>query len=207
MQFDYYGRRLSGFGHLYNSTALNERQVELAIAIDFMDGRDPVNGLEVGNVLAHYDIGGHVVVDPYEQPTLYQRAQRWPYHAVDVFDIYTEVGSGWDWIVSISTLEHVRWDMDPSKSADPEAALRAINYLHDMLVDGGQMLVTVPCGFHPLLDAAITEELTGATQSCTFVRLHGPESGWVQTDEPTVLPYGMTGPWAEAVWIGIFERR
>lgn len=207
MQFDYFGRQLSAYGHLYNSTALNERSIELAVALDFMAGRDPVNGLEIGNVLAHYDVGGHVVVDPYEQPTLWQANERWPYHAVDVFDVATQVGSSWDWIVSISTLEHVRWDMDPSQAADPEGSLRAINYLHDMLAVDGQMLVTVPCGFHPLLDEAITEELTGATRSCTFVRTHGDQPTWVQTDEPTVLPYGMTGPWAESVWVGEFERR
>ena len=118
MKFGYFGRELEGFDHLYNSTYLNERQVELAIAFDFLTGVDITNTLEVGNVLAWYDVGGHVVVDRYEEPTGLQHLLDWPYYQVDVFDIATEVGSSWDAIVAISTLEHVAFDMDPAADRD-----------------------------------------------------------------------------------------
>lgn len=210
MKFGYFGRELEGFDHLYNSTYLNERRVELAVAIDFLSDIDSTNVLEVGNVLAHYDVGGHVVVDRYEQPTGYQALRDWPYYQVDVFDIATQVGSSWDRIVAVSTLEHVGFDMDPAGPTDPDAAPAAIAYLRTLLAPEGRMLVTVPCGFHPVLDQLITEDLMGALRSATFVRdwatEEPDESGWVQTDEPTVLPYGDTGPWAEAVWIGEFAR-
>lgn len=209
MKFSYFGRELEGFDHLYNSTYLNERQVELAVAVDFLSDADSTNVLEVGNVLAHYDIGGHVVVDRYEAPTGYQVLMDWPYYQVDVFDIATQVGSSWDRIVAISTLEHVGFDLDPDAEVDTEASMRAIAYLRTLLAPQGRMLVTLPCGFHPVLDDLITEDLLGAERSCTFVRdwdAEGDEPGWVQTDEPTVLLYGDTNPWAEAVWVGEFAR-
>lgn len=209
MNFSYFGHELEGFDHLYNSTYLNERQVELAIAVDFLAGTDSTNVLEVGNVLAHYDIGGHVVVDRYEPPTGYQAVMDWPYYQVDVFDVATQVGSSWDRIVAVSTLEHVGFDLDPDAEVDPEASMRAIAYLRMLLAPEGRMLVTVPCGFHPVLDEAITEDLMGAERSATFVRdwdTDADQAGWIQTDEPTVLPYGEKTRWADAVWVGEFAR-
>jgi len=210
MKFSYFGRELEGFNHLYNSTYLNERAVELAVAFDWLYGRDTDNGLEFGNVLGHYGFGGHHVVDRYEPATELQRLKRWPVHQIDVFDTAVKVGSSWDWIVAISTIEHVRYDMDADDDVDPEGSLNALLYLQSLLAPAGQMLVTVPCGFHPVLDNLIVEELTGATRSCTLVRDwgadHDQEGCWVQTDEPTIIDYGSSGPWADSVWIGEFER-
>jgi len=206
MHFTYFGRQLQGFDNLYNCTYLNERCVELAVAFDWLTGREPVNGLEVGNVLGHYSYGGHTVVDLYEPASELQALKRQRVLAVDLFDVATTVGSSWDWIVAISTLEHVRYDMDPGADQDLNGSLDAIDYLRSLLGVGGQMLVTVPCGFHPMLDDVIVEELTGATRASTLVRSDDDPMTWVQTETPEIRPYGGTGPWADSVWIGEFDR-
>lgn len=205
MRFTYFGRKLSGFNSLYNCTYLNERCVELAVAFNFLEGRSFANGLEVGNVLGHYNVGGHTVVDLYEPASELQQLKRWRVQQVDVFDIGLEVGSKWDWIVAISTLEHVRFDMDAKAPIDLEGSMNALNYLRSLLAPGGQMLVTLPCGFHPILDELIAEDLTGAARACTLVRDGGDPLQWVQTDEPTIIEYGTSGTWADAVWIGEFD--
>lgn len=207
MDFTYFGRPLSGFNSLYNCTYLNERCVELAVAFDFLEGRSSANGLEVGNVMGHYNVGGHTVVDLYEAASELQTLKRWRVEQVDVFDIGLQVGSLWDWIVAISTLEHVRFDMDSDAPLDLEGSMQALAYLRSLLAPEGQMLVTLPCGFHPVLDELIVEGLTGATRACTFVRdtVADDPMQWVQTDEPTIVEYGHDGPWASAVWIGEFD--
>lgn len=204
VKFSYFEHQLAGFNSLYNCTYLNERCVELAVAFNFLQGRSFVNGLEVGNVLGHYGVGGHTVVDLYEPASELQQLKRWRVEQVDVFDIGLEVGSLWDWIVAISTLEHVRFDMDSTSPLDLDGSMNALRYLRSLLHEDGQMLVTLPCGFHPVLDELIVEELTGATRACTLVRDGDDPTRWVQTDEPTVIEYGRDGPWASAVWIGEF---
>jgi hypothetical protein len=205
MLFSYFGRELNGFDHLYNCTFMNERQVELAVVFDWLNGRDLHRGLEVGNVLAHYDdaghtVVGHTVVDRYEPATYRQRDEGCWYYQVDVFDTPPREG-GYDWIVAISTLEHVRFDFDRFDPIDLNASFNAIAHLRKLLAPHGAMLVTFPCGFHPVLDDLVIEELTGAERACTLIRT---EHGWVQTEQPTILPYGASTPWAESVFIGEF---
>lgn len=176
--FTYKRRRLDYFDHEYNDTRQNERAVEVAVALDWLptEGR----GLEVGNVLGHYGVTGHRVVDLTEEAP-----------GVDNLDVF-QIHGRYDWIVSISTVEHVGWDVTPR---DPDAAARAIDYLTGLLAPGGRMLITVPGGYHPPLD----DHLATLNNGCTYVR-NG--DGWKRTNKPTFLPYGASTRWAESVWIG-----
>lgn len=184
MNFSYFGTELEGFDHPHNQTILNERAVELAVAAEWLPSGTGAVGLEVGNVLGYYGFSGHRVVDRYEQAA-----------GVDNIDVF-DVGGRYEWIISISTLEHVRWDTEPR---DPDAALKAITHLRSLLLPGGRMLVTIPAGYHPTLDAALSAGAAEATRDCTLVR-----SGdmWKQTKKRTFKPYGATTSWAESVWIG-----
>lgn len=190
--FRWFDKRLPYFDHPYNSARLNERTVEVACAIDFIRRQEPSGrGLEVGNVLSHYGVEGHRVVDLNEVAPGIEN--------IDVLDIEGR----YDWIVAISTLEHVRWD-DPSDRYEFGAA-EALTHLHDLLLPGGKMFVTVPTGYHFQLDSAIVARSLGASRDCTFSRSEGNVNIWTQDSRPRAQPYGGRTPWANTVWVGEFE--
>ena len=170
----------------YNTTRLNERAVEVPIAAAFLD-RQPIRsvGLEVGNVLSHYRPGSHRVVDRHEQAPGVEN--------LDVFDI---VGA-YDWIVAVSTLEHVRWDETPR---EPDGAAQALSHLRSLLTPDGRLLLTHPFGWHPFFDAHLLELHAGGAlgDARTLVR---SGTGWIETLDVTPKPYAATTRWAESVLI------
>ena len=179
MKFSYHEVDLEGFDHDYNDTAKNERAVELAVAQHWFQGLNGGSGLEVGNVLAHYDIGQpRRIVDLHEEGEGVEN--------ISVFNI----GGKYEWIVSISTLEHV--------GPGPKDAQRSIEHLRSLLLPGGSMLVSVPGGFHSALDEHLATS-AGTTRCCTLVR---SKTGWRQTKELTFKPYGAETAWASSIWIG-----
>lgn len=184
LTFEYHGKPLDVVCHMYNCTWLNERGAELAVFASWTAATGSM--LEVGNVLSHYGLGSpRRIVDRYEQGDGVEN--------IDVFDI----DGRFDEIVAISTLEHVRWDEEPREPGGSGAALL---HLQGLLNPGGRMLVTVPTGHNPPLDDWLLWG-TGADRACTLVR---DMTSWRQTPEVEIRPYGLTQPWAEAVWIGEF---
>lgn len=172
------GQTLELFDHPYNSTRLNERAVEIAVVLDWLPGKG--TGLEIGNVLSHYGITGHRVVDLHEGP-----------EHLDVMD----VEGTYDWIIAISTIEHVHWDDD----RDEDGSRRAIEHLRSLLNPGGQLLVTVPLGWHAPLDVQIK---TGVLEPARDVVYYRQGDGWTAGTRRIWRPYGLSTIWAEAVWIG-----
>jgi hypothetical protein len=188
--FEYWGEKLPYHDHPYNNTALNERAVELPIARHWLEGCEG-RGLELGNVLDHYDIGPeHLIVDRYEHATNVTNT--------DVFDL----GGHWDWILAISTVEHVRWDWPEERQAG--GSLAAIRHLRNhLLAPGGRMLVTAPLGVNEPLDVAIRQGDSLPTRDCVFVRQ--TDGTWTQADRMAWAPYGVGQPWANAVWVAEWE--
>lgn len=176
---DWHGRRLALVDLPYNTTIRNERAVELAVVFDWLTGRTG-DGLEVGNVLGHYGVVGHRVVDLHEQAP-----------GVDNLDVF-DVRGRFDWIVAISTVEHVHWDDE----RNPDGAPAAVEHLRNLLRPGGELLVTVPLGWHPPLDARLP---LGADQWACWQR---SRTGWTQSDL-TPVPYGPA--WANKVWVGLWR--
>lgn len=125
----------------YNQSYFNERTVEIPLAktaVAACSGRV----LEVGNVLSHYGVTGHTVADKYETgPGVLN---------LDVVDL--EFDEPFDLILAISTLEHVGLEEDVQEPGKP---LRAVEHLKTLLAPGGQLLVTVPIGYNPALDAVL----------------------------------------------------
>jgi SAM-dependent methyltransferase len=187
--FTWWGEPFGYADFAYNTTRLNERAVELPIARQFLTGQVG-RLLEVGNVLSHYypELPQRAVVDRYEEAK-----------GVSNIDVF-RIDRTWDRIVSISTLEHVRWDEATPREVGRSAA--AVEHLRDLLAPGGRMLVTIPMGWNTPLDDWLLDGAGGAVRACTLVR-HG--DGWVQTKEPAVRPYGFSTAWAESVWIGEWE--
>lgn len=186
MRFKYHGIDLEGFDAEYNDTIKNERAVELAVAHHWFESLNGGRGLEVGNVLSHYGIG-----QPRRIVDLHEKAEG--VENISVFDIGPR--QSYEWIVSISSIEHVGWRVDPP------AAIAALDHLRSLLLPGGKMLVTVPGGFQLVLDEHLATN-AGSSRCCTLVR---SKTGWRQTKELTFKPYGATTAWAESVWIGEFD--
>lgn len=190
VRFEWWGEELEYADFDYNTTRLNERAVELPIAqqwLRYSGGRV----MEVGNVLSHYytDLPERTVVDRYEVADGVSN--------VDVFDVSSE----WHHIVSISTLEHVRWDEEPREWG---GSRRAIEHLTGLLSVRGRMLITVPLGCNEPLDEWLLDGDTGVRRACTLVRAGNEwvEGKWVQTEKPVWRSYGIDHPWAGSVWVG-----
>lgn len=185
--FHYFDETFELFDHPYNNTRLNERAVEVPIALDWVSRRAG-DGLELGNVLGHYGVSGHRVVDRYERSARVDN--------VDVFDLE----GPFDWVLSISTIEHVRKNERPT---NPLGAYAALIYLFGLLRPGGSMLVTVPLGHHRELDRVLLYNMLPTERAATLVRVG---DGWEQTPELTWKPYGATTKWAESVYVGEWRR-
>lgn len=175
MSFAFHGEWLAYEASSYNDSRLNERAVEIPIARAWVarHGLD----LEVGRVLCHYGIKGHRTVDRYEPGA----------DNIDVFDITGHHPT----VVSISTVEHVRWDEEP---VDPDGAIRAIEHL---VTHSDRLLITVGLGQHPTLDAYL---MTGPAPRSTTLVQDGDQ--WHQTPRLEWRPYGESTIWAASVWIG-----
>lgn len=193
-RFSYHGARFPYWDHPYNTTRLNERAVEVPIAVDFIHRRSAIGvpmteGLEVGNVLGHY------VTAPWRRVDLYEQADG--VENIDLFHVHGQV----PWVVTISTVEHVRWDHD----RDPLGGLCALHHLSGLLAPGGRMLVTVPLGHNPPLDRVIANAMAYPVRGdrhCLMVR---DGDGWRQLDRYEEHGYGPA--WANAVYVGETGRR
>lgn len=191
-RFRYWGVELEYCRDTYNHSGENERAIEVPIAQWFIRKQgSPGGGLEVGNVLAHYMRAPWTVIDRYEPGN---------HLAMDLFDYRTPH----DWVVSISTLEHVRWD-EPDQGRHPDGPANALEHLWGLVRPGGAMLVTTPMGWQPFWDSAVLDERLPVkpTRQCTFVR---DGTGWRQTEHLCHLRYAASTIWAESVWVAEFER-
>lgn len=197
-RFRWHDESLPYWDHGYNNTRNNERAVEVPIAALFLGEAHFVHqlgaGLEVGNVMAHYGVPvPRRVVDRYEQAD-----------GVDNLDV-AEITGTYPWILSVSTVEHVGVDDDTDQ---PDLAVAAVRHLRSLLAPGGRMLVTVPFGYNPALDAAIVAGDLGVTRQATLHR-HGrgrEVPTWAQAAEPVApLLYGRGVRSALAVWIGEWD--
>lgn len=133
------------FVHHYNRAWRNERTVELALASDFMERRRESRLLEIGNVVQHYGVRGHDVLDKYEVAP----------GVINEDVVSFKPAERYESILSLSTLEHVGWDERPR---DPDKTLRACENILRMLAPGGHLLLTAPIGQNSYLDAFIADE-------------------------------------------------
>ena len=120
--------------------------------------------LEIGNVLSHYRPQRHVIVDKYEHaPGVLNR---------DVLDL-DDLGR-FDLIVAVSTIEHVGWDEEPR---EPGKAVEALCRLQALLSPGGELVVTVPIGYHPPLDEALRTGSIDLTRAGALRRVDATPGG------------------------------
>lgn len=195
------GTTLQPFDHPYNTTILNERAVELAMAQRFLLTRRMVgmgNVLEVGNVLGHYNdrsdfpVPKRRIVDRFEVAAGVEN--------IDVFDIE----GTYDTIISISTIEHVGRDDGRDR---PHAAVEATYHLRSLLAPGGRFFCTFPTGWNEALDADLGRWPDRARHGHHYFVRDGRD--WVEDAglagggyKPR--PYGQTQFWADGVFVAEF---
>lgn len=187
--FELWGEPYDYFIDPHNMTWRNERAVEIAICKEFVK-RQNGRGMEFGNVLSHYGVaGGGVIVDKYEKAP----------DVINVDILEYQPAQPFDYIVSISTLEHVGWDEKPR---DPAKVCAAFEHLVTLLAPGGTLFLTVPTGHHPLLDEAILGGRWKPTRQATLVRSDRKRNLWHQTQDLEVHPYlASAGLGADALWV------
>jgi len=128
--FAFQNKKYNYFCHLYNCTCLNERAVEIPVVWEMIKNSRGKKILEVGNVLSHYYDFEHDVVDKYEKGCGIINE--------DIVDFQPK--EKYDFIVSISTLEHV------------ERFPLAIQNLKNHLNPGGKIIATMSLGWNSELD-------------------------------------------------------
>jgi SAM-dependent methyltransferase len=184
------------YPYLYNRhkfTWLTERAVEVPVAQALVDAHAADRVLEIGNVLSHYRPQQHVVVDKYEQAPGVLNRDVLDLGGLDRFDL----------IVAISTLEHVGWDESPR---DPAKAKRAIDVLQSLLAPGGLLAITVPVGYNPAFDAALSSGDVPLDRAVALRRAGGTR--WREVTPAAVwsVPYDFLLYRARAVLFGFIER-
>jgi hypothetical protein len=137
--FHYQGQNLSYFYHRYNLTWLNERKIELPIVwLEMQTMKGTI--LEVGNVLSHYRLVSHLVIDKYEKKSSSMILNQ---DVLEHFKLET-----YNHIVSISTVEHIGQD----EGEDPTKAIAAIKHMEGLLMKDGSLFITFPLGYNVALD-------------------------------------------------------
>jgi len=181
--------------HDYNKAWSSERAVEVPFVKHYIDKADPAKTLEIGNVLWHYYKTSHAVVDKYEvAPGVVN---------CDVVDLDTS--HKYELIVTISTLEHVGFDETPQ---DPGKVLVALETLKKALAPGGLLIVTVPFGQNPNLNAHIREGRFAFDEEF-FLQKVSALNTWKQVDRMTALSTRNNYPYiaANAIMIGLFRNK
>jgi hypothetical protein len=195
--------------HRYNLGYLNERTVEVPVVRNIIAKTKSDKVLELGNVLSHYGPCSHDILDKYEHaPGVINE---------DVLDFAPE--KKYDCIISISTIEHIGWDENPSdteriyvngenpqdvlSSISPGKILTTIKHLKFLLGPNGFIVLTVPLGYNPHLDRMIQNQDIAFMKANCFKRI-SKANLWMEDDYFRVkdLYYNQVYPWANAILVG-----
>lgn len=193
--FTFQGNKFYYFYHKYNNVWKNERAVEIPIIWCIVEKNRGKRILEVGNVLSHYFLVNHDIVDKYEK-------------ADDVINedvVNFQPSKKYDLIVSISTLEHVGWDENPREASK---IFRAIEHLKNLLSPGGKMIVTLPLGYNLKLDKFLKEGKLKFDNKYYLKRIT-KDNEWIEAnwDDVSDVKYGEPFPNANGLIIGIIESK
>jgi len=177
--FLYEGESMRYFCHDYNTTWINERAVEVPIILDYIRQHRHERILEVGSVLTHYT---HVAWDVLDK---FEKRNRTINEDIETF----KPSKKYDFIVCISTLEHIGFDDD---IVDPVKISRALNNIKkNCLTENGTMVATIPIGYNKALDKSIFSKQV-VFDKMFYLKKISRYNNWEQTDEKSVmnLKYG-----------------
>jgi SAM-dependent methyltransferase len=193
-RFSFAGRKYPYFVHAYLTTWRTERSVEIPLALNALARHEGGRVLEIGNVLGHYDSGGHDVVDKYERSEGVLN--------VDVLDY--RPSADYDLVLAVSTLEHVGFD-EP-ELLDPNKPQRALEHLATLLAPGGELFITLPLGYNPYADEALATGRFRLDELGFLKRVSSSTWRQVAAGDVAGARYGKPYPFANAVAIGVRRR-
>jgi hypothetical protein len=191
--FVFQGRSYPYFYHWYNTTWTSERCIEIPIVMNMINSSKGKRILEVGNVLSHYYSERHDIIDKYEiaQGVINQ----------DVVNF--RPSCKYDYIVSISTLEHVGWDETPRDSLK---ILRAIVNLKSLLNSQGKIVVTFPLGYNPNMDKLFRQGKMFFDQQFYLTKISLNEWREIAQEDVVNSKYDKSKFIASRLIIGIIEK-
>lgn len=197
--FTFEGGTYNYFYHKYNTTWRNERAVEIPIIWKIVKEHHNQQKriLEIGNVLSHYFVVNHTIVDKYEKA-----------EGVIHEDIVNfQSPKKYDLIISISTLEHVGWDMGDSPR-NPMKILQAIENLKSCLAPSGKMVVTLPLGYNRIIDKLLNNGKIKFTKQYYLKRI-SRNNKWKEVDwnECRGVKYDFLYHFARALIIGVYFKK
>ncbi len=181
--------------HPYNRTWVNERIVEVPIALHYLKKYKGKRILEVGNVLKHYTHSSHDVVDKYEmEPGVINE---------DVVDYRPK--KKYDLILCVSTLEHVGWDEKPKRI---NKSIEAVKLLKKLLARNGELVITLPFGYNPAIDKFVFENKFHFTKEY-FLRRISRRNYWkeISKDQIQTMKYSSIIMHANTLFIGIYQKK
>lgn len=188
--FQYEGTRYEYMFHPYGATLTSERIVEVPIALEALRAHAGGRVLEIGNVLNHYAKCDHIVIDKYEKSDGCIN--------LDILDY--RPSHGFDFIVSVSTVEHIGWN---KYEREPEKAVLALEHMKRLLAPSGRMLVTIPLGYNQPLDRYLQSDRCMFHKACFLMR-SSSKNQWVQVSAEAAFgaKYGSPYPFANGLVIG-----
>lgn len=193
--FSFEGQELTYLSHRYNTTWINERAIEVPIAMSFLRKYAGRAILEIGNTINHYFPFPHDVVDKYEKAAGVLNE--------DVVDLRPQ--KRYELIISISTLEHVGFDEEPR---DPAKVLRAFdNLVENCLAPSGHIAVTMPIGYNPAVDRFLEQGRISFTEEYFFRRL-SKDNEWRQVlrAEAFAVKRAQAIPGIASIIVGVLKR-
>lgn len=172
------------FCHPYNFTWDNERAVEVPVALAEIEQFRGKRVLEAGNVLSHYVEPWWDIIDKFERKQGIVCCDIVDYHPAERYDF----------ILSISTIEHVGFDDDVK---DPEKPVEAVRSLRSCcLKPDGLLLATIPLGYNPSLDQKLFDGTLGFDEVAYMKRV-SPKK-WIEVDFEHLGDYSYETTYLEA---------
>jgi len=194
--FFFRSKRLQYLYHRYNTTWKNERTVEVPIIMSYIKNTKNKRVLEIGDVLTHYYPVKLDILDKYE------RGRK----IINEDVINFKPVNKYDFIISISTLEHVGFD---EKVKDPTKIIKAINNLKENCLNpGGKAVITMPIGYNPQMDNLLFNHKLIFDEKIFLMRIN-KNNEWkeIPEQESKNIKYNHPFNAANSVVIGIIEKQ
>lgn len=199
--FTFQGVQHGYFRQALNFSWRNERNVEIPIVLPYLRRAYNANArvLEVGDTIRQYsEFKTHDILDKYEY--------REGVMNIDIIDFKPK--EQYDLIVSVSTIEHIGWDLPDER--DPEKIPEALGLIRKWLAPKGIAVITVPVGCNKDLDKRMRENMDSLHFSQVYyLTRFSKDNQWRETTREEALSkvYGMPFDAANAIVVGIIEKK
>jgi hypothetical protein len=193
--FIFQNNKLCYFFHKYNVTWTNERSIEIPIILEYLKKSNYKRILEVGAVLNHYFSLNHDILDKFEKGKNIINE--------DIVDFVPL--KKYDFIISISTLEHIGFDEDKK---DPNKIIKAVqNIRNNCLSKGGIFLATMPIGYNKWMDKILEQNKLAFTKKYFMKRIK--KNAWIQVEsinDIKSVKYGTPHNGANAIIVALLQK-